>query len=63
MELNRGLGVISSNFFSLIDPLLNVLSKSGYGCHIRGVYSGVLYADDINNVSKYWWFKFNVENI
>ena len=42
-------GVISSIFFSqFIDPLLNRLSKSGYGCHIRGVYSGVLsYADDI----------------
>ncbi len=42
-------GVISPVFFSLyIDPLLFELSKSGYGCHIKGIYMGVLsYADDI----------------
>ena len=35
--------------FSLyIDPLLNILSKSCYGYHIRCVYSGVLsYVNDI----------------
>ena len=31
-----------------IDPLLVELSKSGYGCHLDGVYTGVLsHADDI----------------
>ena len=31
-----------------IDPLLYILSKSGYGCHIHTVYSRVSsYADDI----------------
>ena len=36
-------------FFSLyIDPLLNRLRMSGFGCHIKGVYMGALsYADDI----------------
>ena len=35
--------MISSIFFILyIDPLLNILNKSGYCCHIRGVYSGVV---------------------
>ena len=42
-------GVISPIFFSLyIDPLLDRLRRSGYGCHIKGVYMGALsYADDI----------------
>ena len=42
-------GVISPIFFSLYnDPLLDRLRRSGYGCHIKGVYMGALsYADDI----------------
>ena len=42
-------GVISPIFFSLyIDPLLDRLRMSGFGCHIKGVYMGALsYADDI----------------
>ena len=42
-------GVISPIFFSLyIDPLLYDLMNSGYGCHIKDIYMGVLsYADDI----------------
>ena len=42
-------GVISPIFFSLyIDPLLDHLRMSGFGCHIKGVYMGALsYADDI----------------
>ena len=42
-------GVFSCHLFNLyIDPLLVQLSNSGYGCHIAGVYVGVLsYADDI----------------
>ena len=42
-------GVISPIFFSLyIDPLLDRLCMSGFGCHIKGVYMGALsYADDI----------------
>ena len=42
-------GVISPFFFGLyIDPLLDSLRRSGYGCHIKGVYMGTLsYADDI----------------
>ena len=42
-------GVISPFFFSLyIDPLLDRLRMSGFGCHIKGVYMGALsYADDI----------------
>ena len=42
-------GVISPIFFSLyIDPLLDHLCMSGFGCHIKGVYMGALsYADDI----------------
>ena len=41
--------VISCHLFNLyIDPLLVQLSKSGYGCHIAGVYAGTLsYFDDI----------------
>ena len=31
-----------------IDPLLDRLRRSGYGCHIKGVYMGALsYADHI----------------
>ena len=47
MELT-GRGYLS-NFFSLyIDPLLDRLRRSGYGCHIKGVYMSALsYADDI----------------
>ena len=46
-------GVISPIFFSLyIDPLLEYLRKSGYGCHMKGVYIGALsYADDITILS------------
>ena len=42
-------GVISPIFFSLyIDPLLDHLRMSGFGCHIKGVYMAALsYADDI----------------
>ena len=42
-------GIISPICFSLyIDPLLDRLRRSGYGCHIKGVYMGALsYADDI----------------
>ena len=46
-------GVISPIFFSLyIDPLLEYLRISGYGCHMKGVYIGALsYADDITILS------------
>ena len=46
---NRGRGYLINFFFSLyIDPLLDRLLRSGYGCHIKGVYMGALsYADDI----------------
>ena len=42
-------GVISPIFFSLyIDPLLEYLRISGYGCHMKGVYIGAFsYTDDI----------------
>ena len=45
MESNRE--GLSHHFFSLyIDPLLDRLRRSGYGCHIKGVYMGALsYAD------------------
>ena len=41
--------VISPFFYSLyIDPLLDRLRMSGFGCHIKGVDMGALsYADDI----------------
>ena len=46
-------GIISPIFFSLyIDPLLEYLRISGYGCHMKGVYIGALsYADDITILS------------
>ena len=46
-------GVISPIFFSLyIGPLLEYLRRSGYGCHMKGVYIGVIsYADDITILS------------
>ena len=42
-------GLSHQFFFSLyIDPLLDRLRMSGFGCHIKGVYMGALsYADDI----------------
>ena len=41
-------GVLSTVLFSMyIDPLLVELSKSAYGYHLNGVYTGALsYADD-----------------
>ena len=41
--------MISSNLFRhYIDPLLNILCTSGYGCHIGGVYYVVFsYANNI----------------
>ena len=46
-------GVISPIFFSLyIDPLLEYLRISGYGCNMKRVYIGALsYADDITILS------------
>ena len=46
-------GVISPIFLSLyIDPLLEYLRISGYGCHMKGVYIGALsYTDDITILS------------
>ena len=39
-------------FILYIDPLLNILIESGYGCHIRSFYAGVLsYTDDIIIIS------------
>ena len=65
MEWNRGVWVPSILFCLYIDPLLNILSKSGYDWHIRRVYSGVLsYAEDITIICpSIWWFKWNVENV
>ena len=38
-------------FSMCIDPLLVELSKSGYGCHLDGVYTGALsYTDDITKL-------------
>ena len=49
MGLNGGGGVLSEVLFGMyIDRLLVELSKSGYGYHLDGVYTGALsYADDI----------------
>ena len=42
-------GVLSPDFYSIyVDELINILRKSGIGCHVRGIFASALfYADDM----------------
>ena len=42
-------GILSPNLFTVfVDDLLNLLKKSGIGCHINSLYLGsIMYADDL----------------